>query len=42
LNINTSERKYIRLGLNCDASSWYLEDSNRYDWDGPKGQLDED
>ena len=40
--INTDQRKYFKIGINTDAISWFLEDANKYEWDGPKVQYDED
>lgn len=39
---NTEQKKYLKIGINTDASSWFLEDANKYEWDGPKVQYDED
>lgn len=39
--INNDKKKYIKLGINADAQSWFLEDSQRYDWDGPKNTMDQ-
>ena len=39
---NSDQRKYLKIGINTDAQSWYLEDANKYEWDGPKVQYDED
>lgn len=33
---NTDQKKYLKIGINTDAHSWYLEDANKYEWDGPK------
>lgn len=30
----------MKIGLNTDAHSWFLEDLNKYEWDGPKVQYD--
>ena len=40
--VNTDERKYLKVGINTDAQSWYLEDLAKYEWDGPKVQYDTD
>jgi len=39
---NTDGKKYLKIGVNTDAHSYYLEDANKYDWDGAKVQYDED
>jgi len=39
---NTDGRKYLKIGVNTDAHSYYLEEANKYDWDGAKVQYDED
>lgn len=35
-------RKTVRIGINTDAASWYLEDAGKYEWDGPKNQFEPD
>ena len=40
MGINTPESKKLKIGLNTDASSWYLEDLTKYEYDGPKMQFD--
>ena len=42
LGINTSDRKYVKIGINTDSHNWYLDDVQKYDWDGPKIQYDTD
>lgn len=39
---NTEQKKYLKIGVNTDAQGWYIEDANKYEWDGPKVQYDED
>lgn len=39
--INNDKKKHIKLGINADAQSWYVEESKRYEWDGPKNALDQ-
>ena len=40
MGVNTPESKKLKIGLNTDASSWYLEDLTKYEYDGPKMQFD--
>lgn len=40
--INSEQKKYFKIGINTDAISWFLEEANKYEWDGPKVQYDED
>jgi enolase len=42
VGINTDERKYLKIGVNTDAQSWFVEDAGKYEWDGPKNQMDSD
>ena len=39
---NTDQKKHLKIGINTDATSWFIEDANKYEWDGPKVQYDED
>lgn len=34
--VNSEDKKFLKLGINAEADSWYLEDQNKYDVDGPK------
>ena len=34
--VNTDEQRYLKIGVNTDAQSWYVEDLAKYEWDGPK------
>jgi enolase len=38
---NTETKKFFKIGVNCDAHNWFVEDVNKYEWDGPKVQYDE-
>jgi len=40
--VNKGDNKFLKVGINTDATNWYAEDSKMYDWDGPKGQLSSD
>lgn len=40
--VNTDAKKYLKIGINTDAQSWYVEDTKKYEWDGPKNPLDSD
>lgn len=40
VGVNTDEKKYLKLGVNTDAQSWFLEELGKYEWDGPKVQFD--
>ena len=42
VGVNTEERKYLKIGVNTDANNWFLEDIQKYEWDGPKVQYDTD
>lgn len=36
------EKKFVKIGINTDAQNWYVEDTKKYEWDGPKNPLDSD
>jgi len=40
IGVNTAERKYVTIGINADAESYYQADSQRYDIEGPKNLFD--
>ena len=42
VGINTAEKKLLKIGVNVDAQNWYVEDVDKYEWDGPKNQFDSD
>lgn len=42
MGINTEARKYLKIGLNADATSWFAEEQGKYEWDGPKTAYDVD
>jgi len=42
MGINTEARKYLKIGLNADAGSWFAEEQGKYEWDGPKTAYDVD
>ena len=35
--INSDGKKHFKIGVNVDGQSFYVEDANKYEWDGPKG-----
>ena len=37
---NTNERKYLTIGINADGHNSFVEESNRYDIEGPKNLFD--
>lgn len=41
VGINTPERQFLKIGVNTDAQSFFLEEQSRYDWDGPKNLWDQ-
>ena len=41
VGINTAKRQYLKIGVNTDAQSFYLEEQSRYDWEGPKNLWDQ-
>ena len=38
--LNTNERKYLTIGINADSQSSFIEESGRYDIEGPKNLFD--
>ena len=40
--VNSDEVKYVTIGFNADAHNWFLDDQNKYEWDGPKTQFEID
>jgi len=42
MGINTEARKFLKIGLNADAGSWFAEELGKYEWDGPKTAYDVD
>ena len=40
MGVNTPESRKLKIGINADASNWYLEDLLKYEYDGPKMQFD--
>ena len=40
--LNTEQKNFVRIGVNCDAAAWYLSDVQKYDWDGGKSQFDQE
>ena len=32
----------FKIGVSCDANNWFVEEANKYEWDGPKNQMDVD
>ena len=42
MGINTETRKFLKIGLNADAGSWFAEEQGKYEWDGPKTAYDVD
>ena len=39
--LNTNDRKYLTIGINADGHANYVEESNRYDIEGPKSLFDQ-
>lgn len=39
--VNTADRKYLQIGINADSQSFYIEEQNRYDVEGPKNLFDQ-
>ena len=39
--LNTNERKYLTIGINADSQSSFIEESGRYDIEGPKNLFDQ-
>lgn len=38
--INNDKKKYLKIGINADAQNWYVEETKKYEWDGPKNAMD--
>jgi len=38
--INSKERTVLQIGINADSQSCYIEESNKYDVEGPKNLFD--
>ena len=36
------ERQPFKIGVSCDSNNWFVEEANKYEWDGPKNQMDVD
>ncbi len=39
--VNTSDKKYLQIGINADSQAFYIEEQNRYDIEGPKNLFDQ-
>lgn len=36
VGINSEERFPLKIGISCDSNNWFVEEANKYEWDGPK------
>lgn len=36
------ERQPFKIGVSCDSNNWFVEEVGKYEWDGPKNQMDTD
>ena len=40
--VNSATQNFLRIGVNTDARNWFLEEAGKYEWDGPKNQMEPD
>lgn len=33
VNVNTDEKKFLKIGINTDAQNWFVDDLNKYEWE---------
>ena len=41
-DLNTETRKFVTIGINADSQSAYVQDQDKYEFEGPKNLFDQD